>query len=94
MQIKKVEPIVLNALQENVNARYDDFVLIHEVLNHFVNEKMSLESVLIHHVELGLPSLETITRCRRKLQEKYPELRVDSKYRRLKEREIRQYARS
>jgi len=67
---KNIEELVYKALVDKPETRKDDYKLIHAVLNNFVDDKMSLEAVMLHHTELGLPSLETITRCRRRLQEK------------------------
>lgn len=73
-KISKVEPLVYEALVNNPVTRADDFILILEVMRHFVSEQMPLESVLTHHKELGLPSFASIIRIRRKLQEKHKEL--------------------
>ena len=73
-RIAKVQPLVYNALVYNPATRGDDFLLVLDVLNNFVTAEMPLETVLTHHIELGIPSFETISRIRRKLQSKYPEL--------------------
>lgn len=73
-RIKKVQPLVYNALVDNPEARTDDFILVLEVLKNFVTPEMRLETVLEHHIELGIPSFASILRSRRKLQRKYPEL--------------------
>ena len=74
-KISVIEPLVLKALKENELTRKDNFVLYVEVLRHYAHiESLTFEDVCLNHVEMGIPSLETITRCRRKLQEKHPEL--------------------
>lgn len=70
-----IEPIVEEALINKPETRGDNFLLYIEVLKKFIDTNMSLEAVFKNHIALGIPSLETITRCRRKLQEKNPELR-------------------
>jgi hypothetical protein len=78
-KIKKVQPLVYEALVNNPETRGDDFLLIYEVLKHFVTPEFSLESVLKHHVELGIPSFASIIRIRRKIQENNPELEDEKK---------------
>lgn len=73
-RISKVQPLVYKALVENPETRADDFLLVLEVLKNFVTAEMQLDTVFKHHVELGIPSLSSIYRIRRKLQRKYPEL--------------------
>lgn len=74
-KIKLIEPLVEEALITNRETRKDNFILYIEVLKHFINPQMSLENVFLNHKALGIPSLESITRCRRKLQEKNPDLK-------------------
>ena len=75
-RIKSLEPLVERALEENVYARGDNYQLYVEVLRHFIHvDRLTFEEVCIHHVTLGIPALETITRCRRKIQERRPDLR-------------------
>lgn len=74
-KIYMCEVLVEEALISNPATRGDNFILYIEVLKKFVDTKMSLEAVFLNHKSLGIPSLETITRCRRKLQELNPTLR-------------------
>lgn len=94
-KICKIEPLVYDALTNEPETRGDNFKLYVAVLDHFINTGMSLASVFNHHVELGIPSLESITRVRRKLQEKHPELRSDAaeKVRKEEEKEFIEYSR-
>lgn len=94
-RIKNVQPIVFNALLEKPETRADDYILVLEVYKHFISVEMSLETVLKHHIELGLPSFASIVRIRRKLQKKHPELASSiavAKMRASEEREYRAYA--
>lgn len=74
-RINVIEPLVEEALINNKACRGDNFILYLEVLKKYIDTNLSLKDVFLHHRELGIPALETITRCRRKLQERNPELR-------------------
>ncbi len=89
-KIQMIEPMVENALIHHPETRGDNFLLYVEVLKRFIDTRLPLEDVFRRHKELGIPSLETITRCRRKLQEKDPSLR-DSAADELRRREAEQY---
>lgn len=93
-RINKIEPLVEEALISNKSSRGDNFILYLEVLKKYIDTDLSLKDVFLHHRELGIPSLETITRCRRKLQEKNPELRDEAadQIRRKEEAEHYEYA--
>lgn len=90
MKLKILEPIVIEILGKYKQARLDDFALIYGVYKtinpHVV--KMSFKEVMQQHNELGLPSLEGITRCRRHVQELIPELKDEkSSWARIQETE-------
>ena len=93
-KINTIHNKVLKILETNPDTRADDYVLILEVLKEYIDPNMSSTTLLLHHAELGIPSIETITRARRKLQEKYPPLvDVDAKsIRKEEEKEFREYA--
>ena len=93
-RIYLVEPIVEEALLTKPETRGDNFLLYIEVLRKFIDTNMSLEDVFRNHVVLGIPSLESITRARRKLQEKDPQLREpkSEKIRANEEQEYRDYS--
>ena len=73
-KIQKVQPLVLSALVNNPETRTDDFLLVLEVYKNFITADMKLETVFLEHKRLGLPCFTSISRTRRKLQKKYPEL--------------------
>ena len=74
MKLKQLESIVLECLKEKPITRADDFMLVGAVWKkQGLNLKLPLCEVLYYHAEKGLASFESITRCRRKLAEKYPE---------------------
>ena len=91
MRVKKVEPLVYEALVNNPATRSDDFLLIREVLKNFVTDNMPLDTVLTHHVELGVPSFASIVRVRRKLQEVHPRLNPSDKVKEIRAAEEEQY---
>lgn len=90
MKLKALEPIVIEILGKYKQTRSDDFALIYGVykaINSSVAD-MSFKEVMKQHKELELPSLESITRCRRHIQELIPELKDDkSSWNRLQETE-------
>lgn len=77
-RIKNVQPFVHKALVDNPATRTDDFLLVLEVYKNFIKADMRLETVLLYHKELGVPSFASIIRTRRKLQKKHPELEKES----------------
>lgn len=72
-KIKDTEKKVEYILSEIPETRKDDFILI-AVFKDFYFKGYTMEQCMLNHNELGFPSFETITRCRRKIQAKYPEL--------------------
>ena len=74
-KLKMVEPLVEEALINNKSCRGDNFILYLEVLKKYIDLNLSIKDVFLNHDLLGIPSLESITRARRKLQEKHPELK-------------------
>ena len=86
-----VKDAVRTALTTNPETRNDDFKLINEVLNYYIDiTDTTIDELSRNHVDV--PSLETITRWRRKLQLVHPELRANKKvqeYRKEQEMQIR-----
>lgn len=99
MKIDNVENLVKQALIKNKSARDDDHLLYIEVVYIIdpalvnVNFMMNFKSAK----QLGLPPFESVSRARRKLQEKYPELRATSKVenaRKEKQMEFEEYSKT
>lgn len=69
--IKNTEETVLTVLQRNLKARTDDFILYGGVLKEMgvILKETSLYDFLANARNWGLPSFETVTRCRRHIQE-------------------------
>lgn len=76
-RISKYENIVAFILEKHEETRGDDKLLYLWVLREeCFNTKLSLEDFLLGSYHGSkFPNFDTITRVRRKLQEKYPELR-------------------
>lgn len=99
MKIDNVEKLVKQALERNKSAREDDHLLYIEVVYIIdpglvnVNFMMNFKNAR----QLGLPPFESVSRARRKLQEKYPELRATSKVenaRKEKQMEFEEYSKT
>lgn len=93
---KNLEDIVLNALEKIKLARKDDFILYGVVLQSLgVNLNRPLKDLFIYHKEMGCPSFESVTRCRRKISETRKDL-IDcgtAKIRRDEQEKFRDYSR-
>lgn len=89
-RVSKVQPIVQKVLEEKPETRADDHILVLEVFKNFISAEMSLNTVLEHHIELGLPSFASILRARRKVQAKHPEL-VNAKAAEIRAHEEKEY---
>ena len=74
MKRLELQPIVKEILEKSLIARDDDFILIGMVYYKLHPTDYTFSYIAKHHKELKLPSFESITRARRKVQEEYPEL--------------------
>lgn len=97
-KLYKVEDIVYQVLKEVPEARKDDFVLVAEVYNRIqpLINNVSFNQVMLAHKELGLPYFESISRCRRRLQNIFEELRPSKEVQEARDEEqlvYREYAR-
>ncbi|MBQ9607829.1 MAG: hypothetical protein IJV15_00120 [Lachnospiraceae bacterium] len=71
-----LENIVYTVLLKNKQTRKDDFILVLEVIREYCPSliEMKIKDIMLEHKELGLPSFESITRARRKVQKEHTEL--------------------
>lgn len=95
--LKTIEKKVKTILEKNTDARNDDMVLYLALCNVCLKDAgaMPLAEIMTQHKYLGLPSFESVSRTRRKLQAKYPELagsRHAQKLRATGEKAYRKYA--
>lgn len=99
MEIRKIETIVLQVMKKYPETRNDDFLLIYSVYRE-LNENLAImerfSEVMINHKKYHLPSFHSITRSRRKIFEKYPELKPEkvTKKRKEAEEEYREYSKT
>ena len=96
--MKTTENIVKELLTDNVLARNNDDYLTLRVYGRINPDAITkpLQFVLTNRKALGLPSLKSIERARRKLQRKYPELSANGlveAYRQQNENDYKAYAR-
>lgn len=78
MKIGVVHPIVEDVLEAMPLTRGSDDLLYIEVCKRMADPhimSMSFEKVLQYRANIGLPSMETVTRARRKIQENKANLR-------------------
>lgn len=79
--LNKVENVVRDVLIQREDARNSNDVLYYLVVERFARENgiplqgKRFETVMMNISNLNLPKYETVTRARRKLCEKYPDLR-------------------
>lgn len=96
-QLKSMEKIVYEVLNFSPLARKDDYVLMWLVCEKLTPDLCNkpFGDVMYNHKDFKLPNWETVTRCRRKLQEKHPELRnpKTATYREVERRDYVAYSR-
>lgn len=97
-KLKRYEDIVKPILVSDVRAREDDWYLYGKVLYTLYPELETIpkHDLFLWHKQLGLPSYESVTRTRRRLQRKYPDLASERvRQKRLEEQEVyKEYART
>ena len=74
--LKTIENKVKMILKKNEDARNDDMVLYLALCNLCLKDAgaIPLAEIMTQHKSLGLPSFESVSRTRRKLQARHPEL--------------------
>lgn len=77
MKQRKVEATVKTILTNSTMARADDHYLYYCVVKTYTNDEFVF--AFIHHKHLQLPTFESVSRARRRVQAKFPELRADEK---------------
>ena len=76
-KLKELEPVVKEILKEKPATRGDDDLLYVYVLDqmHINLSSYSVISFLLNYRKLGVPTIESVGRCRRKIQTKNEELK-------------------
>ena len=91
----KLKNIVKDTLTNIEKTRNDDYMLTYFVINKYLDEKnIKIDyfyQIMMFHKTYGLPSIESITRARRLLQRKYPELRAYREVEKIRAEEEKQY---
>lgn len=93
-KLYKVEELVEKVLREHTDSRDDNFILIYRVYRE-INEDLVLRElffqVMLYHKEYKLPSFESVTRARRKLMKKFPELKPSKEVQEIRDKEEMDY---
>ena len=95
----KTEELVKDVLIRFDDRRKDDFILIYRVFKE-INENAVIRKpffeVMLNHYDYNFPAIASIMRARRKVYEKYPEIKPEkvSKKRKEKIEEYKEYSRS
>lgn len=79
--LQTVESLVYRILMIDPQTRNSDNYLFFKVCMHFLQQQginiyeLSFSALFLHLKQYGIPQFETVGRCRRKIQEKNPDLR-------------------
>lgn len=96
--IAKIEPLVLQILEDHAETRSDDYLLFLKVTQRMKPSLVgkTFLDVMNGHFKYGLPNWESVTRARRKIQSKRPDLCDDRTILRRadREKEFKEYARA
>lgn len=95
-RVKDIELTVMKILATDEETRADDHLLFYKVYQNFETPYSDFVTCFLNAKLFGLPPFESISRCRRKIQAEYPDLRPKEKVieaRVEKEKEFRAYAR-
>ena len=96
-KLKRLEEIVEEILRDDKLSRKDDCYLILKVVSKLYPNEVGkkFETVMFNAKKKSI-SFESITRCRRKIQEKYPDLKDEEteKARNKKQKEYVKYSQS
>lgn len=93
-----LENLVIRILQTDKEARNSDNKLYLVVIDNLVlnGSQLPIAEVLLNQKKLGIPPFESVSRCRRRVQSVYPNLRGNDEVlagRRKKERAFKDYYR-
>lgn len=91
----KLKNIVKDTLTNIEKTRNDDYLLTYFVIRRYLDDRgISVDyffQIMMFHKTYGLPSIESITRARRLLQRKYPELKADREIEKIRAKEEERY---
>lgn len=95
-KLRTLEEVIKPILETQPKTRGDNFELVLRVYEEHLSYSnymttMSFRELLENHNNLGLPSFESITRVRRKLQRDFPELQPDKETQMVRMKETETY---
>ena len=94
MKLSRVKKVVQDVLEQNIEARKDNFILVKKVYENLgISRSITLEHLTNKHLELKLPSFESICRARRTIVKNYPELNANIDVRMEEEQKYIEFAR-
>lgn len=94
MKLRQVRNLVQMVLEENEEARNDNFVLVARVYEKLgVPINIQFNVLISEHKERKLPSFESICRARRTIVKNYPELNANIDIRMEEEQKYIEFAR-
>ena len=78
-KLETIESVVKNILKDNEATRSSDDILYEYVCNHFCDgaSSMTLANFLRHRAQMKCPNFASVTRARRKVFEKNPDLKPE-----------------
>ena len=92
MEKVKTFDLVKSILESDPNTRDDDFELIWCVAREYDLTRCTFTNTIVEWRKRKLPSFESLTRARRKVQEMYPSLRASDKVSEARAEQEREYA--
>ena len=88
-----LETHVKETLEKSQLVREDDFLLYCAVIKRMgVDTGRAFKDLMIKHKQYELPSFESVSRCRRKIAETYPELSGNKINREIERQEFIEYS--
>lgn len=91
MEKGKTFDLVKSILENDPNTRGDDLELIWCVAREYDLTRCTFTNTIVEWRKRKLPSFESLTRARRKVQEMYPELRSEERVAEMRAEREREY---
>lgn len=91
MEKGKTFDLVKSILEEHPSARENDYALIRFAAKRFGFDGLTFDDAVSSWAFNKLPSFESLTRARRKVQELYPELRSEERIAEMRAEREREY---
>ena len=92
MKLPKLENVVKEILEQSIESRNDNFKLVLNVYRKLnIPIETSFTNLMLNHKNYNLPSIESITRARRKVVSKHPELQAEEKIKEFRKEQEQAY---